>query len=101
MKVMDELRSRYKYKYISFERLQSKGKTSVWGCKSNSSGDILGLVKWYGAWRQYCFFPSPVTVFNTACLTDIQDFIKQLMDERKESKKNDALSNKTSKATNG
>jgi len=71
------------YKYIHFYLLESKGKTKVYECRNNRSNSCLGLVKWYGPWRQYCFFPMGETVFNNGCLTDIQEFIKKLMNERK------------------
>jgi hypothetical protein len=73
-----------KYEYIHFvldESFQS-AKTTRWFCSSNSSDDVLGIVKWYAAWRQYCFFPSEDSIFNNGCLADIQDFIKQLMQDR-------------------
>lgn len=75
-----------KYKYINFELLEKREKTSIYICLSNKSRDSLGLIKWYGPWRQYCFFPSPNTIFNRGCNTDINDFITQLMDERKSKK---------------
>lgn len=72
-----------KYKYIHFEQLESSTKTSVWNCNPNSGGYPLGMVKWYVPWRQYCFNPVSHTVFNKGCMEDINDFITQLMDERK------------------
>lgn len=72
-----------KYKYIHFALLERKTKTDVYVCLNNKSNNSLGLVKWYPAWRQYCFYPSPNTVFNKGCMEDINDFITQLMDERK------------------
>lgn len=44
---------------------------------------ILGRISWYGTWRQYTFSPSFETIWNKDCLKDIQDFLQQLMDERK------------------
>jgi len=70
------------YKYIYFIEVETKGKTSRWECLSKSSQDVLGEVKWYGPWRQYCFFPKNA-IFNKGCLEDINDFITQLMDLRK------------------
>lgn len=39
-------------------------------------GGILGAIRWYGAWRQYCFFPDSDTapVFNPDCLTRLAAF---------------------------
>ncbi len=73
-----------KYKYIHFGKIDLPGKkTSIWECFNNKSDYHLGTVKWYGSWRQYCFFPSSNTVFNKGCMEDINDFITQLMEERK------------------
>jgi hypothetical protein len=36
------------------------------------------------------FFPSPQCVFNNGCMSDIIEFIKGLMDERKRVKKDKA-----------
>jgi len=66
------------YKYIYFIKIENKPKTSVWHCLSQSSHAVLGVVKWYGPWRQYCFFPEPDTIFNVGCHKDIDDFIGQL-----------------------
>ena len=78
------------YEYIHFEKLidlsSTPKKTSTWLCKNNKSDDALGLVKWYGPWRQYCFYPESQTIFNKGCMLDIVSFIDQLMDERKNKK---------------
>ena len=44
--------------------------------------DELGIVKWYGPWRRYCYFPHGIEIYSAGCLADIQDFINQLMKER-------------------
>lgn len=73
-----------KYKYIHFEEIDSTGKkTSAWSCFNNKSKSALGIIKWYGSWRQYCWFPFGGTVFNKGCNENINDFITQLMEERK------------------
>ena len=69
------------FKYIYFERDTENYKhfkTSVWVCKNKRSGDVLGIVRWYSQWRQYCFYPEPHTVFNYDCLQNIRTFMKQL-----------------------
>lgn len=70
------------YEYIHFEKVAETTKTSKWICRSNRSNSDLGIVKWYGPWRQYCLVTSGA-VFNSGCLSDVIDFIQQLMDERK------------------
>ena len=50
---------------------------------SISHGYSLGRISWYGAWRQYTFSPAFETIWNKDCLKDIEEFLQQLMDERK------------------
>jgi hypothetical protein len=71
------------YEFITFTKAQSTGITSKWYCLNKKSGFRLGMVEWYGALRQYCFCPVVEIVLSSGCLIDIQDFIKQLMNERK------------------
>jgi hypothetical protein len=72
-----------KYKYISFEEFVTDRKTKTFFCRNNKSNSILGVVKWHGPWRQYCFFPTASTIFSKGCLADIQNFIVQITSERK------------------
>lgn len=74
-------------KYMESILVNDTGKTFVYQIVSKTgwvcSEYVLGHIKWYGAWRQYCFMPSPGMVFNESCLQDIRVFINKLMDERK------------------
>jgi len=65
-------------KYLEFLLLEKKPKTKVVVVYSKKSGDRLGIIKWYGAWRQYAFFPETGTIFNVECLNDIIIHIKGL-----------------------
>ncbi len=67
-----------KYKYIHFKCAFEEEKLPRWMVVNNKSGKILGWLKWYSSWRQYCFYPLYDTMFNDSCLADIIDFIKQL-----------------------
>ena len=69
-----------RYRFIHFVETAKKPKTSTWECRNNSSEDRLGTVKWYGPWRQYCFFPETIDglVFNDVCLKDICHFMSRL-----------------------
>jgi hypothetical protein len=58
--------------------LGDTGKTSRWSIHNNRSQAFLGEIKWYSAWRQYCFFTTMDAVFNDSCMRDIIDFISQL-----------------------
>jgi len=65
-------------KYIKIVEVPHSGKTrgfEVW----NKSGDyLIGEIEWYGAWRQYCFFPCEDMVFNSTCLELIINFLKEI-----------------------
>lgn len=50
---------------------------------STNQSESLGLIKWYSPWRRYCFYPSNETIFDSKCLSNINDFIYSLMNERK------------------
>lgn len=68
--------------YIEFHEIKmidSTGKTKIWNVLQKRSGSTLGKIKWYGPWRQYCFFPVVGTVFNKTCMDDIGRFIKEQM----------------------
>ena len=73
-------------KYLKFENVEDMGKTETWNIRSKSSGFVLGQIKWYGAWRQYCFWPSSHCVFNIECMDDVKKMIVSLMDQRKKTK---------------
>jgi hypothetical protein len=66
------------YQYINFKLIEQKPKTGVYQCRNNKSGVELGLIKWYPAWRQYCYFPTCQAVYSKGCLDDINDFIKEI-----------------------
>jgi hypothetical protein len=70
------------YKYIGFREVEKKAKTSVWECFNKSAGSILGTLSWYGAWRQYCFFPEFDTVWSAGCLQDVIAFMNWLKEQR-------------------
>jgi len=58
-------------KYLEFKLLERKPKTSVIDVISKLHGYRLGIIKWFGRWRQYAFFPEDGTIFNVECLNDI------------------------------
>jgi hypothetical protein len=35
-------------------------------------GAFLGVIKWYGPWRQYVFYPHASTLFNAGCLRELE-----------------------------
>jgi len=74
--------------YVEFTLAdEQKPKTKVWNILSKSSGDLLGIVKWYGPWRQYVFFPQDETIYSSGCMDFIVQFMKSANTEQKHRKK--------------
>ena len=71
--------------YMIFNRAPARGRvTDTWLIFNKRSKARLGRIAWHGAWRQYVFFPEPETIFNTGCMTEIQQLIADLMAERRQ-----------------
>jgi hypothetical protein len=69
-------------KYLFFVVGEPKPKTEVWQLVSKSQDALLGELKWYAPWRQYCFFPSDETVWSLGCLEDVLAFINGMKTRR-------------------
>lgn len=65
-----------KSKHLEFEWIEEKPKTNVWQVRSRHDKAIIGTIKWYANWRQYCFFPEANCVWSKGCLKDLCDFIE-------------------------
>jgi len=61
-------------KWICFVELAPNSKTKRWDIVPKQGGTSIGVVKWYGPWRKYCFFPESNTVLEEICLSDIGQF---------------------------
>ena len=72
--------------YLEFSLIEQKPKTKIVGVWAKRNGGRLGLIKWYGPWRQYAFYPESDTLFNTGCLEEIRIHIKKMMEGRRETK---------------
>jgi hypothetical protein len=75
--------------YIQFVESSPTGlATSRWDILTTDGNDyLLGVIRWFGRWRTYAFFPAAETVFEPTCLRCISDFIEARMDERKEARR--------------
>jgi len=67
---------------LSFTHIEDKPKTKIWSCRNNKSREQLGVIKWYGPWRSYCFFPTTPAIYSAGCLSDIADFIVKVTPAR-------------------
>lgn len=73
------MRRDFETKWIYFERTDKPSKdakTETYNVRSKDGDFLIGVVKWYTAWRKYCFFPANDCVFETDCLTDITFFVR-------------------------
>lgn len=66
--------------------IKSVKKTKDYVVYTKEASTMLGKIKFYARWRQYCFFPVEDCVFSKGCLEDINSFIKKIMYEMKMSK---------------
>ena len=71
---------------ISAQHSNLHKKTKTFVVKNRELNEVIGVIKWHGAWRQYCFFTEGSMLFCKSCLSDISDFIQRLMDDRKQGK---------------
>lgn len=60
-----------------------KKKTCEWTVCGVNYGPELGVIKWWAAWRKYCFFPAPDALFEQDCLRDIAKTVEELTHEHK------------------
>lgn len=48
----------------------------------DNGGNPLGEIKWYGAWRKFCFFPEiefgTITIWDSKCLKLLTNFLDTL-----------------------
>ena len=70
-------------KYVWFDPLIWGGKTTKAIVKTVSTGEEIGVVKWFPAWRRYCFFPDSDTLYDSQCMKDISAYVDELMKLRK------------------
>jgi hypothetical protein len=71
------------YLIIQFERPSPSGRTAIFDVQSKT-GVHLGDIKWFAPWRRYTFTPiDGNTVFDSACLKEITQFIDKQMEERR------------------
>ena len=49
---------------IFYDITPPERKTRVIQIRGKQNGFLLGHIKWYGAWRQYVFYPEEKTLFN-------------------------------------
>jgi hypothetical protein len=66
------------------EKDNEKRKTPIYTIHENNTCGTLGWIKWYPAWRGFCFFATVNTVFDAGCLQQIREWIEELNKRYKE-----------------
>ena len=69
--------------YLRFIDLEARTKTKIIAVVNIHHDEQIGEIKWFGKWRQYCFYPNGNTIWNVNCLNDVNSVITNLMEERK------------------
>lgn len=64
--------------YLEFVLVSEIPKTGIYEVRNKLGGDPLGVIKWFGRWHGYCFFPEGDTVFSQGCMQEIINFIESL-----------------------
>ena len=76
-------------KYLDFiipdeaEGVKQPKKTKIIAIINKHHKEIIGEIRWFSRWRQYCFYPYMNTIWNFNCLNDVNSVITELMTERK------------------
>jgi len=73
----------YEYIVITTERPRKGRKTPtyrIWNRRGEMA--IIGRIRWYGPWRQFCFFPCADTAWSDGCLADVRNFLGRLKAQR-------------------
>lgn len=72
------------YFIISEKRIEGR-KTPILNI-IGACGEDLGQIKWYGAWRKFCFYPGNDTIWDNKCLENLLNFINEYNSEWRSTK---------------
>lgn len=66
-------------KYIRIKLLgeTKSGLTNIWAVENVRTQERCGLIRWHGAFRKYCFFPTNDFLFDASCLQAIVDHLNE------------------------
>jgi len=63
--------------------LRIGSKTRLYEVSSSHNRCALGILRWYGAFRKYVFVPRQDTLFDSKCLDEVSDFLRERNHEHK------------------
>ncbi len=58
-------------RYIRVEEIEPAKASKRWAVRNIRSGEVCGIIKWYGGFRGYAFFPTDGFLFDASCLLAI------------------------------
>lgn len=82
-------------KYIDFTDggTSPTGITRIWNVPNKRTGENCGQIRWHGAFRKYCFFPSDGFLFDSDCLYVIAAKLVEVNARRKEARRRAKIEN--------
>ena len=63
--------------FFTFVEVDTGEKTGRYDLVSKK-GELLGSIKYFPYWRQYCFFPDNETIWSAGCLKDVVAFLDKI-----------------------
>ena len=66
------------YFYIVKLNRPENRKTDIYCIATIGTNYIIGEIRWWGAWRKYCFFPNEDTVYDNKCMLQIMNFMNEV-----------------------
>lgn len=77
--------ARYDHFYMKRMPRKKGRKTHKYDVINNNRDDLLGVIKWYSNWRQFCLFThGGDIIWSEGCLADVQEFLNDLRTNRSE-----------------
>lgn len=80
-------------KYLTGKVVIVLPKTTVLEIANKHHGEVLGQIRWYPSWRQYCYKIGDVW-YSASCLRDIADFLERTNNLHKHLKQKKTVSPK-------
>ena len=77
------IRFHYRFFRVDEQERRPGRRTREYRVVNVRSGDVIGAIRWYAPWRQFCFFPTADTVWSAGCLADLQDALRKADARRK------------------
>ncbi len=74
----------YEYFRVFATSLRPGRKTHKYEVLNRRRRTLIGVIQWYGPWRQFCFFPERGTVWSAGCLADMQDAIAKVKEHHQQ-----------------